>query len=100
MILAIRNCRVVALGVAFALCFFFAGVPKANANGVGVSVNGICQVGSCPPIALPLGTGVTQPYSFAVTLGNGDSYRIAGTISASVNAEGNFVPATQIFTVT
>ena len=76
-----------------------ASIPRTHAQGVGVSVNGTCQVGACPPAALALGTGTTRPYFLTITLPNGDRYSVAGRIDASVNAAGNFVPATQFFTV-
>jgi hypothetical protein len=55
----------------------------ARSDSVGLSVNGTCEVGSCPPSPLPIGTSANNPFSFNVTI-NGDLFNIAGFVS-SVN---------------
>jgi hypothetical protein len=46
----------------------------------GTTVNGTCEVGSCPPTAVQPGSSdVTTPFDYTVTLANGDRYHFVGT---------------------
>jgi hypothetical protein len=83
----------------------FAGVlpaPAARAAtaGFGVEFDGTCEVGSCPPSALPTGETSFVPYAFDVTLANGDSFRVEGTLSAANSSGGTSATSTQAFVVT
>jgi hypothetical protein len=57
---------------------------SARSDTVGLSVNGACAVGSCPPSALAFNSfPPSTPFSFDVPLANGDLFLIAGALSQS-----------------
>lgn len=74
------------------------GTGEASAAFVGLSVNGTCEVGTCPATPMPFNTTVSIPFSFNVTLGNGDVFNFAGTISGSNNSNGTFILSNEDFT--
>ena len=69
----------------------------ARSDSVGLSVNGTCEVGSCPPSPLPVGASADNSFSFNVTI-NGDLFNIAGFVS-SVNNGPNDNSWNDVFTV-
>jgi len=72
---------------------------SARSDTMGLSVNGTCDVGSCPPSALAFNSfPPSTPFSFDVTLANGDLFLIAGTLSQS-NSIGGAAREAQNFTV-
>ena len=62
---------------------------SASADTLGLSVNGTCDVGSCPPSGLGFNSSATLPVSVDVTLADSDVFRIVGTLSASNGATVN-----------
>src|SRR5262249_6689873 len=69
----------------------------ARSDSVGLSVNGTCEVGSCPPSPLPIGTSANNSFSFNVTI-NGDLFNIAGFVSSE--NDGPFLSSwNDVFTV-
>jgi hypothetical protein len=74
--------RLLAFGCLTLIVTALASFP-ARSDSVGLSVNGTCEVGSCPPSPLPIGTSADNAFSFNVTI-NGDLFNIAGFVS-SVN---------------
>jgi hypothetical protein len=57
---------------------------SARSDTVGLSVNGACAVGSCPPSALAFNSfPPSTPFSFDVPLANGDLFLIGGALSQS-----------------
>ena len=73
---------------------------QAASAGFGVEFNGTCEVGSCPPSALPTGETSFVPFAFDVTLANDDSFRVEGTLSAANSSGGTSATSTQAFVVT
>ncbi len=69
-------------------------------NGLGLSVDGVCAVGTCPPSPTALNTDHTLPFSFVHTLANGDSYRIAGTMNSGSDNNGFSIHNNVLFTAT
>ena len=72
----------------------------ASADSVGLSVNGTCEVGVCTSLTpLASGSNVSLPFSIDVTLANGDTFALAGTITASnTGSSGAFnLLTTQLF---
>ena len=64
------------------LCIGFSVFPlAANAATIGITVNGTCEAGSCPPVAVPIGPSQTLPIDFSVTLADGDTYLINGSFT-------------------
>jgi hypothetical protein len=64
---------------------------SANADTVGVSVNGNCAAGSCPPTSsLAIGASETLPFSFDITLANLDMFAVVGTASSDNKASNAF----------
>jgi hypothetical protein len=62
---------------------------SARSDTVGLSVNGACAVGSCPPSALAFNSfPPPTPFSFDVPLANGDLFLIAGALSQSNSMDG------------
>lgn len=59
-----------------------AGIP-ARANTVGISVNGTCDFGSCPPTVIAIGGTNTQSFDFTAALADGDRFLIKGKFDAS-----------------
>jgi hypothetical protein len=57
---------------------------SASAGSIGLSVNSVCEVGTCSSLT-PLANGgsVSLPFSFDFTLLNGDVFALAGTITGS-----------------
>ena len=90
--------RLIKLAPAAALCAI-GGIAGAQADVLGVSVNGTCEVGSCP--AQPTGFGTTNsiPFSFDVTLGNGDLFNFAGVIASDDSSNGLSIHNNGGFTV-
>jgi hypothetical protein len=56
---------------------------SSRSDTLGLSVNGICEVGSCPPSALNSGSSAFDPFSFNVTLANGDKFALVGELSSA-----------------
>ena len=73
---------------------------QAASAGFGVEFNDTCEVGSCPPSALPTGETSFVPFAFDVTLANDDSFRVEGTLSAANSSGGTSATSTQAFVVT
>ncbi len=83
------------------VCFLFFGLTVAlSASSIGVTVNGTCEVGSCPAVALAFNTTETLPVDFTVTLLNGDTYLIDGSFVTSNNSDGSTLSNTKLFQVT
>jgi hypothetical protein len=75
--------RLLAFGCLTLIVAGLASFP-ARSDSLGLSVNGTCEVGSCPPSPLPVGTSASSPFSFNVTI-NGDLFNIAGFVSSFNN---------------
>jgi hypothetical protein len=75
--------RLLAFGCLTLIVTGLASFP-ARSDSLGLSVNGTCEVGSCPPSPLPVGTSASSPFSFNVTI-NGDLFNIAGFVSSFNN---------------
>ncbi|MEI9987925.1 MAG: hypothetical protein WDN69_35370 [Aliidongia sp.] len=74
---------------------------RAATAGFGVEFDGTCEVGSCPPSALPTGESSFVPYALRRHPRQyGDSFRIEGTLSAVYSAGGTSQTSTQAFAVT
>ena len=73
--------RLLAFGCLTLIVTGLASFP-ARSDSVGLSVNGTCEVGSCPPSPLPIGTSASSPFSFNVMI-NGDLFNIAGSVSST-----------------
>jgi hypothetical protein len=71
-----------------------------HASEIGVTVNGICEAGSCPPSVLPFSTTATLPLVFNLTLSDGDEYLINGSFSAVNDAPGSGFSVESLFQVT
>ncbi|HZQ52574.1 MAG TPA: PEP-CTERM sorting domain-containing protein [Bryobacteraceae bacterium] len=54
-----------------------------SAAPIGVTVNGACVAGSCPPSVLAIGGTDTQNFDYTLTLANNDVYRVFGNFSAT-----------------
>ena len=75
--------RLLAFGCLTLIVTGLASFP-ARSDSLGLSVNGTCEVGSCPPSPLPVGASAFSPFSFNVTI-NGDLFNIAGFVSSFNN---------------
>jgi hypothetical protein len=73
--------------VAFVLLFL--STVALNANFVGVSVNGVCEGGSCPATPIPVTSTATLPFDFTDILPNGDRYLIYGSFTLNGSSESN-----------
>src|SRR5436190_2209671 len=71
--------------VTSALCV---GGAFADTIGLGLSVNGTCYVGTCPPAPMAFGAHPLANFSFDVTLSNGDMFNIAGAMNATNSTNG------------
>jgi hypothetical protein len=71
---------------------------SASSDTMGLSVNGTCDVGSCPPSPLAFNSSASTPFSFNVTLADGDRFLIAGTLSQT-NGSSGALTSNQVFTV-
>jgi len=71
-----------------------------RASAIGVSVNGICEAGSCSPDVLPFSTTATLPLAFNLTLPDGDEYLIDGSFKALNDAPGSGFSVQSVFQVT
>jgi hypothetical protein len=72
---------------------------SAKAGSIGLSVDGTCEVGTCASLtALAVGSNVSLPFSLDVTLLNGDTFALAGTVTASNTASSGLL-TTQLFYV-
>ena len=79
----------VAIGAMLALvCLAAWRVPVATADVLGVSVNGTCEVGSCPAQPTGFGTSNSTPFSFDFTLANGDVVNFTGNIASDDSSDG------------
>jgi PEP-CTERM motif len=56
--------------------------PNLGAAPIGVTVNGACIVGSCPPSVLAIGGMDTETFDYTLTLADGDMYSIFGNFNA------------------
>jgi hypothetical protein len=72
---------------------------SAWSDTMGLSVNGTCDVGSCPPSPLAFNSSASTPFSFNVTLANGDLFLIAGTDSQTNCSNAGELTSRQVFTV-
>jgi len=97
MIVNARLLHAAASGIGLLLALTI-GAGAASAAFVGLSVNGTCEVGTCPATPMPFNTTVSIPFSFNVTLGNGDVFNFAGTISGSNNSDGTSIFSDEDFT--
>lgn len=57
-----------------------------HADSVGLELDGVCKVGTCPPTPLDAGGNLNQPFSFTTSLANGDTFKLSGLLTASNNA--------------
>jgi PEP-CTERM motif len=89
--------RTAASGVGLFLALNIA-AGEASAAFVGLSVNGTCEVGTCPATPLPFSTTVSIPFSFNVTLADGDLFNFAGTITGANNSNGTLINSFEDFT--
>jgi len=66
-----------------------------------ISVNGICEVGTCgsPDVMAP-GTTTSGNYSFVFALPNTDSYSFVGSFATTTNSIGQITNSSNILTVT
>jgi hypothetical protein len=72
----------------------------ARSDTMGISFNGTCEAGSCVLLS-PLALGappVSLPFSFTATLGNGDTFNIAGSLFQTNSSTGSFT-FTELLTV-
>jgi hypothetical protein len=70
---------------------------SASAGSLGLSVNSVCEVGTCSSLTpLAAGGSVSLPFSFDITLLNGDVFGLAGTITGS-NSGGDILQTTQLY---
>lgn len=53
-----------------------------GAASIGVTVNGTCIAGSCPPSVLAIGGTDTENFDYTLTLADGDIYSIFGNFNA------------------
>ena len=88
--------RLLAFGCLTLIVTGLASFP-ARSDTVGLSVNGTCEVGSCPPSPLPIGSSADNSFSFNVTI-NGDLFNIAGFLS-SISSSGILSSWNDVFTV-
>src|SRR5262249_6361802 len=77
----VMQSRLLAFGCLTLIVTGLASFP-ARSDSLGLSVNGTCEVGSCPPSPLPVGTSASSNFSFNVTI-NGDLFNIAGFVSST-----------------
>jgi hypothetical protein len=63
-------------------------LPRLHADTIGISVDGICDAGSCPATPLPFNTSDTLPVDISITLPDGDSYLIFGSFNGTNNSNG------------
>jgi hypothetical protein len=89
--------RTAASGVGLFLALNIA-ADEASAAFVGLSVNGTCDVGTCPATPLPFSTTVSIPFSLNVTLADGDLFNFAGTITGANNSNGTLINSFEDFT--
>jgi len=97
MIVNARVLHAAATGAALLLALNV-GTDRAGAAFVGLSVNGTCDVGTCPATPMPFNTTVSIPFSFNVTLADGDVFNFAGTIGGSNNSDGTLINSNEDFT--
>jgi len=88
--------RLLAFGCLTLIVTGLASFP-ARSDSLGLSVNGTCEVGSCPPSPLPIGSSADNSFSFNVTI-NGDLFNIAGFLS-SISSSGILSSWNDVFTV-
>jgi uncharacterized protein (TIGR03437 family) len=69
------------------------------AQNAGFQVNGTCAAGSCPPQLLPYGGNFNLPVSYTVTLADGDTFSITGTLTSSNSGSGSTFSLTYLFEV-
>jgi len=75
--------------------------PVAQAQSLGLSVNGSCEVGACPPATpLAVDTSAFVPYAFTITEENGDSYGFAGQIGEQDLNGATSLPGSMAITIT
>ena len=84
----------------YLLVSLFAVTAALNAATIGISVNGTCEAGSCPPAPLPFSTTNTIPVDFFFTLANGDRYLINGSSTETNDAPGVGFSIGHLFQVT
>jgi hypothetical protein len=75
-------------------------LPALRADTIGMSVNGTCEAGSCPPATLPFNSTALLPFDVTVTLPDSDRYMIYGSFPASNNSDGSSVTTNYTFQVT
>src|SRR5580658_3409731 len=80
--------------------FLSAVTVAAYADTVGVSVNGMCEAGSCPASPLSFSSIDSLPVDFTFTLPDGDTYLIDGSFSGTNNADGSGFTVSHLFQVT
>jgi hypothetical protein len=83
------------------LCLvLFALAGALNARSIGVAVNGVCEGGSCPAVALPFNSTGALSVDFTITLSDGDMYLIDGSFTDTNNGDGSAVTLNHLFQVT
>src|SRR5579863_7548097 len=61
-----------------------AALSAATAFGDAISVNGLCEVGTCAsPDILTNGNSISSPFSFIYTFANTDRYQVSGNFAAT-----------------
>jgi len=92
MIRNLRNITSVFLGLA--LCG-----SSAIAATLGFGLNGSCEVGSCPATSLGFNAIADLPIASTITLANGDTYSLTGTLTSSNDATGSSISLNYIVQV-
>ena len=69
--------------LAFVSTLFLLAAAKLHAAGIGLTANGTCFAGSCPPAALAVGSNDKESFNYTLTLANGDTYLIDGDFTAT-----------------
>jgi hypothetical protein len=83
------------------VCVAFLALAGAlNASSIGVFVNGTCEAGSCPAVAIPFNATDTVSVDFNLTLSDGDMYLIDGSFTGSNNSNGGGFATNHQFQVT
>jgi len=83
------------------VCFVFLAAAFAlTASDIGVTVNGMCEAGSCPAVGIPFGSTDTLSVDSIFTLPDGDMYLIDGSFTGSNNGNGSGFSTGHQFQVT
>jgi hypothetical protein len=93
----VRLCKVLAI-----LSLIFGGCITRSAFADAISANGTCETGNCSTPDTATNTFLTNPFNFAYTFANTDSYQVQGTVySIDVVTDSSFgIQLTPVVTVT